>query len=251
MHKTTTISFILLLFFFSAQAQNKDLNFYYSEGMKAYEAKDYLAFKENFEQAYKIRNDHPTIIYNLAVAYSMNDASQKAMNLLNELITFRADTNILTDQDFNALKSLPEFKTIENKINTFNTVVSNAEEVFTVPGDLHPESVAYDASQKTFYIGSIRKKKIIKADEIGNISNFTSLASNNWSISGIKLDKKRNLLWACSVATPNMENFSKEEEGKSALLCFSLQTGELIKRYDINDRRKPISKAVYDTLSVN
>ena len=228
----------LLLFFTILQvatAQEKDLNFYYSEGIAAYKNKNYPSFLENFEQAYKIRNDHPTIMYNLAAAYALNHQENKSLEVLSELITFRADTNIISDPDFKSLQQTKGFTELTNKIKQQNTKVNLTKEVSTVPGKYHPEGIAFDAKENTFYISSIRKGMILKVDENGEISTFYNANKNTWSVSGISIDKKRNRLWACTIATPNFENYKKEDEGKSAVLCFDLSNGELIKRYDLRD----------------
>ncbi|UZR94213.1 SMP-30/gluconolactonase/LRE family protein [Chondrinema litorale] len=231
----------LLLFYTILQvavAQEKDLNFYYSEGIAAYKKNDFSTFLENFEQAYKIRHDHPTIMYNLAAAYALNHQENKSLALLNELITFRADSSILSDPDFEILHQTQDFTDLTNKIAHQNTLINLTKEVTTVQGKYHPEGIAYDAKKNTFYISSIRKGLILKVDRNGEVSTFYNANKNTWSVSGLAIDKKRNRLWACTVATPNFENYKKEDEGKSAILCFNLANGDLLKRYDIQDENQ-------------
>ena len=55
----------------------------------------------------------------------------------------------------------------------------------------------------------------------------------------MKIDTARRVLWVCTTAHPQMENYRKEENGSSALMKFDLRTRRLLAKYSIADKSKP------------
>ncbi len=95
--------------------------------------------------------------------------------------------------------------------------------------DLIPEGIAVDASTGIIYISSIAKQKIIAVDSNGVVSDFVKTSDNGYLEGlGMKVDKKKNLLWT----------LSNKKEGKlhsSKLLAFDLRTGKLVKEFFSTD----------------
>src|SRR5215204_4593431 len=75
-------------------------------------------------------------------------------------------------------------------------IMSNSER------DLIPEGIAVDGRTGSIYVSSIAKHKIIKIDGGGKSKDFISANENGFLEGlGMKVDEKRNLLWAISVKT--------------------------------------------------
>ena len=98
--------------------------------------------------------------------------------------------------------------------------------------DLLPESVAYDPRDHSFYVGSTRKGKIVKADASGNARDFIAPRQDGiWMVTGIKIHPTRRVLWACSWNDLNLEGYKKEEGHASGVFAFNLDTGKLIRKW--------------------
>src|SRR5215203_2052308 len=68
--------------------------------------------------------------------------------------------------------------------------------------DLIPEGIAVDGRTGSIYVSSIAKHKIIKIYGQGKSKDFISANENGFLEGlGMKVDQKRNLLWAISVIT--------------------------------------------------
>src|SRR6185369_17732903 len=74
----------------------------------------------------------------------------------------------------------------------------SAETAFRlVEKDLIPEGITYDPSTKSFYIGSINKRKIVKVSENGNVSDFIPSGQDGiGEVLGLKVANGK--LWACN-----------------------------------------------------
>jgi hypothetical protein len=102
--------------------------------------------------------------------------------------------------------------------------------------ELIPESLAYDPADRSFYIGSMHKRKIIRVAADGQVSDFVAQAADGlWSVLGIKIDPARRELWAnaCNLADRNPPMTPDEEgtRGRGGVFRYNLQTGKLIAKY--------------------
>jgi sugar lactone lactonase YvrE len=110
---------------------------------------------------------------------------------------------------------------------------------YTIPEkDLLPESVAYDITDQSFYIGSTRKGKIVKRTKDGIYQDFvTSQQDGLHMIIGMKIDPVQRHLWVCSSGGSNLIGYTRDDkkEGRpSGIFKYDLTNGKLIKKYWID-----------------
>ena len=197
-----------------------------------YKAKNYAKFLENIKRASELRPAHPRLLYTLADAFALNDKPDEALTILERLAAMDLFFAIDKDDDFKSLFDLPRFKKIQTEFAENQKAVNRSEKAFTISQkDLITESVAYDSATKRFFVSSIHKRKIVAVDDKGKVSDFSSGADGLWSVSGIRVDETRKILWAATTAFPQMENFQKADDGKSGVFKYDLQTGKLLKKY--------------------
>jgi hypothetical protein len=95
----------------------------------------------------------------------------------------------------------------------------------TIPErDLVVEGIAYHSGSKTFYVGSINKRKIVKIQPDGSVSDFNS---GSFEILGMMADK--SFLWACGNSS------LQDSIVISVLLKYDITTGALLKQYELRD----------------
>ncbi|WOD44039.1 SMP-30/gluconolactonase/LRE family protein [Hwangdonia lutea] len=121
------------------------------------------------------------------------------------------------------------------------THVNNSFIAFTIPEkDLLPENVAYDFKTQAFFVGSIRKGKIVKIDKNGQQTEFVKPQQDGlWMIIGMKADAHNRWLWVCSSGGNNLEDytFKDDADGRPAgIFKFDLDSGKLIKKYVLADK---------------
>jgi len=98
--------------------------------------------------------------------------------------------------------------------------------------DLLPESVAYDPKDGSFYIGSVRKGKIVRRDKNGVESDFIQPRQDGlWGVVGIKIQPTRRVLWVCSFEGNDLEGYRKRDRNASGIFAFNLDTGKLIRKW--------------------
>lgn len=96
--------------------------------------------------------------------------------------------------------------------------------------DLITEGIAYDPEEKSFYVGSIHKQKIVKVDARGKASDF---AVSLGEILGMKVDPTGRKLWVCANS-PAYDT----TEFVSRVYVFSLRDGGIEKKYELRGKKK-------------
>jgi hypothetical protein len=107
-----------------------------------------------------------------------------------------------------------------------------AEIAFTVTEkDLIPEGLAYNPADKSFFISSIHKHKIVRILSDGRCEDFTfSRQDGLGEILGMKIDAVNQHLWACSNEVEN------GVATKSMIHQYNLTTKKLIQKSELNEK---------------
>jgi hypothetical protein len=220
--------------------QSRDSRRYESMAGKAYQEKDYPGFLENMKLALSLRPNHPRLMYGLATAYALTGHQREALVWLDKMaamgLVFPGDKDV----NFDSIKSSDEFPAILKQIEHNKAPLINSVTAFTLhEKGIVPEGIAYDPVTKTFYLGSVYKRKIVSVNKKGEAKDFATERDGLWSVMGMKVDAARRLLWVCTTAHPQMSNYIEADNGSSGLFKFDLRTGKLIKKYLLPNKPKP------------
>lgn len=208
------------------------LNEIYGQSVKAYEAKDFKTFFSLTLKLDSLRPSHPTFTYNLASAHALNGNINKANFYLERLVLTNNKVEFEKDEDFKALQNTIDYKKIISlKSELEKTIISSQKVVSLSEKDLHPEGLLYLSKSKIWLVTSIRKKKIVSFDiHTGSCVDWF-VDKNKFAVFSMKTDNEQKFLWVSTGAIPEMEDFTKEQEGKSEILKIDLKTKEVVKRF--------------------
>jgi hypothetical protein len=107
------------------------------------------------------------------------------------------------------------------------------EVAFVLPEkDLIPEGMAYDPEGKSFFVGSIHKRKIVKIAADGTVRNFVSDSDKLEQVLGMTTDG-RGMLWVCNN-TPGYDSTRRI----SNVNVYRLKDGSLFRQFQVTDDRK-------------
>lgn len=237
--------FLLLNLISAAAAQTErryPWQYFWQQSLAAYKNRDYAAFLENSRKAAETGPpNHPTLFYNVARAYSLNGNKTEALRWLEKTLHLGFGVEAVDGSDFLFLRGsgeYPEIRKLIEKVKAPKVKSRTAATIFEP--DLIPESVAFDSSDKSFYVGSFYKRKIVRIDSRGRTSDFIAEARDGLgSVVGIKIDAARKVLWVLNNIAPEMKNFDKRREGFGMLHRYELKTGKLIKKYELSSQPRP------------
>jgi len=227
---------VLILFSPVLQAQST-AGEYYQAANKAYEENNFSAFLSHLEKANELRPNHRTILYNLALAYTLNDQHDKAVETLKYRSSFYAVNDFDQDEKLAPLKTLPEYQQLLSQIDEQNKPILNSSLHFEFEEKgFHPEGISIHPEKGNFLVSDVR---------CGLISSFNRDGSEHkpildlkkfgfWGAMGMAFDKHdSNLLWVSTSAIPNYCEYSDSLDGKSAVLKIDLKKKQLIRSYSV------------------
>ena len=221
------------------------------EARAAYDAGDKAGFLRITEQIAARRPGDVYVLYNLACGQALNGRADAAVATLQQIAALSAVADLDADTDFDSIRQTDGYKRARDRMAALRTerVSSGAVVAFTIrEKGLVPEGVAYDPVTKSFFVSSIRKRKVVRVDPSGKVSEFVKPAEGGLrSAAGIAADPKKRSLWVASHAMPHMDGFRKGDPPASGLFEFDLDTGKLRREY-----RPPASDppAAFDDLTV-
>lgn len=223
----------------SAQESNYERSVKYEKkAVDNYLNRDYDSFLMNMKEAEKLRPNHPRLLYNLAAAYSLNNDKTDALAELRKLVYMKLYYRPEKDSDFVSLWEDSRFKHIIDgfDINLFH--IGTSTTAFTFPEkDLITESVAYDSLKDNFYLSSVYRRKIVFVNINGETGVFKDEGEDGlWSVFGIKIDSQRRILWVCTGAIEQADNYNKNDLGKTAVFKYNIDSKKLIRKYDLDNK---------------
>jgi sugar lactone lactonase YvrE len=134
--------------------------------------------------------------------------------------------------DFGALMKDGRFARVQAAMKANGRAIARASTTFLLPDpDLLAEDMDYDARAQRFLLTSVREKKIVSVDRRGALSDFAK-APDDWPMLALKVDAVRGRLWATEVAMDGFSFAPKGDWGRSALLCYDLTSGQLLRRIE-------------------
>src|SRR5882724_4805942 len=117
--------------------------------------------------------DRGAVLFFLSTAKQHLGEMREALALLKECTALREGFDPSGSPSFLGLKGTKEFDDLVAAVRRDFPVIAQARLAFvTDEKDLIPEGLAYDARQNLFYLGSLNRKKIVKIDSEGRVSDF-------------------------------------------------------------------------------
>lgn len=210
--------FFLLLAFAVFADDVADSRALYQEALTAQKANDTATFVKKMRLASELRPQHPTLLYQLAVALDANGQREEAARVLDRV----ASMGFVYD----VAKDFPDAR----YASVVKRFASNAKPTGTAKHELTidrlgliPEGMAWDG--KRLFVSSVRTKTIFVGDK--------PFAAAPYGVFGMFADAKRGVLWATTTALPQVEGFEEKDKGKSALLRIDLREGRVLDTYAV------------------
>ena len=180
--------------------------------------------------------DHPGAIYAVASGFALVGEADSALAWLNRLAEIGASRAPVSDSSFAGLWTLPAFGTMQARLDANRRPVIHGKMAFQLPDpDLVPEALAWDPSSRSWFVGSLSKRKVIRVQPSGAVTDFLS-APDVLRVVGIHVDSARGLLWFATWAPrSSVEGSQDEPPSESRLFKCDLGTGRILHRYSPAD----------------
>jgi hypothetical protein len=205
------------------------------EAREAGDRGDKAAFLSLYEDLARRRPGEVFTLYNLACGQALNGQSAAALRTLEDIVARRVASNLDADADFESLRQTEGYKRVVTRMNALRQelVSSGAARAWTIPEKgMIAEGVAHDPVTRSFFVSSIRRRKIVRIDPRGRITDFVPAGRDGLkSALGMRVDPKRRALWVVSAAGASMEGYKKGEPRAAAVFEYDVDSGRLRKQH--------------------
>jgi sugar lactone lactonase YvrE len=221
------------------------------EMREAYKREDRAAFLSITQELVRRTPGEVFNLYNLASAQSLNGEGEAAVRSLEEILAHRVAYDLDADKNFEPIRRLRGYESVRDRMNAFRkeTITSGATRAFTIPEKgFIAEGVAYDSKTRSFFVASIRHRRIVRIDASGRVADLVPAGRDGLrSAMGMRVDPERRTLWVASQALPSMDGYQKDQPVSSAVFEFDVDSGRLRKEHVPPPGAKP---PAFDDLTV-
>jgi len=192
---------------------------------------------EGLSRAVAAHPDDGTLLHALAEQHAALGHRDEALRALRRLDALGWPYALL-DAELAALGSDPAYRELAARFAAREPQVRRSERAFVL-GDreLVPEGIAHDPRSDTFFVGSIRKRKIVAVTRGGAARDFVPPAQGGLlAVLGLHVDAARRHLYAATFASGAMEGASAALTGTAALFRYDADTGALLGKYVLPGR---------------
>jgi len=205
------------------------------DGWARFLGHDYAGSARSYERAFGANSGDDVSLYLTALASLRAGDTPAAMTWLTRLADLGSDL-VPTDAQFHDLAPNPEFRTLTARIAANSAHHRRSAESFrTAEKGLMVEGIAYDPVEGAFYLGSVRRRKIVKVPRGRPPADFVTPRAGLDAVGGIRVDAGRRRLWAVSSADARQDGFTEAVGGRNALVEIDLGTGALLGSYPLSE----------------
>jgi hypothetical protein len=204
------------------------------EALDAYRAGNATLFLDRIAAASALRPQHPSMLYQLALAQAMNGRNDDALATLERVAAMGMVYAPAKAKELEPLHASPRYAAVVERFARNAAPQGAPRPAFSIrrPG-LIAEGLAYDAATGRFFVSSVRKRMILAVDRAGHATEFSS--NLRWGVFGMAVDRQRRVLWAATSALPQTEGYLAADKDKAALLKIDLHSGRVLETLTPSD----------------
>lgn len=236
-YKRTLSSFLLILVTASTAKQSgsavEQFQSLRAELRKSHASNDWHSNLVSANKLKELLNEAPRSVLEVARADVLVGDQNAALHELEQFVRMGQSADLrATSADFSPLLKNENFTKIQSGMEANRSSISLGSTAFLLSDSgLLAEDVDYDPHSKRFFITSVREKKIVLTDVSGASIEFAK-APDGWPMLAVKVDPSRGVVWATEVAIRGFSAAPESDWGRSALLCYDLKNGKLLRRIE-------------------
>ena len=200
----------------------------FAAAQAAWDRHDYPVFLQYMHRVVNSVGRQPSLLLHIARAQALSGDTAASLTVLRELAAMQLPYRLQKDTAFASMQKSPAFGQVATQLARNAQPALRSQAGFVIRDRaLIPEGIAYDPATRSFFVGSLAQRKIVRVDAKGQAKNFTEPGQDSlWAVLGLRVDVPRRLLWACSGSS---------QTGKSGLFAYDLKTGKLARKYVLTD----------------
>lgn len=170
----------------------------------------------------------------VAMAYAQLGEQRQALDWLRAFAVMGQTDGVAASRpQFKAIGSLAQFQRVIATMRDNATPIDRANGMIRLPdARLLPEDIDYDSASRTYLLTSVLDKEILRIGA-GGVQKVFFRSPESWPMMAVKIDERRQIVWATEVAISGFAGAPRKDWGRSALLCLRLKDGGLLRRMEV------------------
>jgi len=204
--------------------------------VKAYEDGEYLRFVQATIKLREKRPYEPQYMVGMVVGAALLGRHNTAYNYMHVMQQQGLSYDFNSTEDTLSIRDTEVYKYLNDLLVKAGEPSGEGKVAFTLPeASLQPETIAWDSRRRKFLIGTIDSGALLAVTPAGEVEELLHSTNENGllAITGIAVDESHNRLWLDTAGVPGFSGVLPTELGRGALLEFSLDSLQLLQRYDI------------------
>ena len=158
-----------------------------------------------------------------------------ALGALRAYASLGLGRDLASDSSIAALHAAPGFDAIRNAHDRNRApVVRGIVLRQTRDSTLWPEGVDYDSSTGAFYVGSIRRRTVVRIARDGSTHDlWPADAGGVGAVLGVRVDASHRRIWATTSGMRQMHAYAPGDSAIAALLRIDARTGRIERRWNL------------------
>ncbi|HKO15192.1 MAG TPA: hypothetical protein VJU87_03080 [Gemmatimonadaceae bacterium] len=210
----------------------RDAQWYALHADSAFEQGNRAAYLRLSLQARQLAPRHPSVLYRLARAYTVNGLPGPALVLLAQAARMGDTRTVEGDTVFRALRGDAEFRRIAAAFarNRLPLIFSDTAFVLTDP-DLLPDALALDPHDSSFFVGSLARHEVLRLTRSADVVDFADPGDGLLRVAALRVDAPRRVLW-CATWAPGLDTARSPAArvDHTRLFRYDARTGRLLRR---------------------
>lgn len=177
---------------------------------------------DRIRERLKTRPEDPTLWYFLAGAEFAEGHKATGLEALAKVDSLGRGFLPVRDLGFEAVWDDSAFQRMRSRLEAKLPRVTTAREIFRLEKGLIPEGIAWDPRTRSYFVGSIAQRKIVRVEASGKVTDF-SRPGELGNVLGLVVDAPRRRLHAVSTNLAGARDSTSNR-----VVSYDLATGRLV-----------------------
>src|SRR4051794_5287641 len=190
----------------------------------AYAKRDWNAYLAHATRAQALRPEHGGVTLALASARAVNGDTAGAVAALRGYAARGYTADIAADSDFAVVRASPDWPALAGRLaRNAEPIVRSAPALTIADRGLLAEGIAYDPATRTFYVASVRQRKILQVGPDGGATVLADSTAGLWAPMGMRATRRADVSGSpprrsprCSATHPETVGTARSSRSTSA-----------------------------------
>ena len=186
---------------------------------------EYPAARDLVRRAYQAWPGQPVYVAGYAALSARVLDTAATLEALGLLADLGLSADLAGDADYAALRDAPALRGIARKLATNALPLAQSTlAVSLTEVDFFPEGMSHDPRDGSWYIGSIRHRKVTRVRPGGGSEDLVREGQDGlWSVLGVRADPPSSTLWVTTAAIPQGAGYIPADSGRSGVYAFDAE----------------------------